>query len=261
MINTIPEDDQDNKLTSPKQSLKNSPKQETKQSPPKLARLSPLRLAPLVQKIELSRIHTNNLVTPSSQNANSPKAQANVNLNPVNTQQERGYVDQRMVDLKIDSSQVKVSGDAGVVDNKSNTHTHTHTHDHKEHGKEKSSISDPDFYKSQTLQDTSDKVRTVGGRVIPKLSPTMASGVLLLNIFFPGLGTMVVGCYISEKNSESENKNEVCCGWFCIGLLQMIFASCIFGWVWSIIAACSIMSVANDPDYSDDVVVVVKQSN
>jgi hypothetical protein len=41
----------------------------------------------------------------------------------------------------------------------------------------------------------------------------------------------------------------------------MIFASCIFGWVWAIISACAILSVANDVNYSDNVIVVVKQSN
>ena len=110
----------------------------------------------------------------------------------------------------------------------------------------------PDFFKTSTMQDN-DKIRTVGGRVIPKLSPTLAIGLLILNIFFPGLGTMIVGCVSKQK--------DVCCGWFCIGFLQMIFASCIFGWVWAIISACAIVSVANDPEYSDNVIVVVKQSN
>ena len=113
-------------------------------------------------------------------------------------------------------------------------------------------IINADYLKSQTAQEN-DKIRTVGGRVIPKLEPIMAIGLLILNIFFPGLGTMIVGCVSPQK--------EVCCGWFCIGFLQMIFASCIFGWVWAIISACAIVSVANDPDYSDNVIVVVKQSN
>ena len=113
-------------------------------------------------------------------------------------------------------------------------------------------IEHPDLLKSPSLKDN-DKIRTVGGRVIPKLNPTLAIGLLIVNIFFPGLGTMIVGCVSSQK--------DVCGGWFCIGFLQMIFALCIFGWVWAIISACAIVSVANDPDYSDDVIVVVKQSN
>jgi hypothetical protein len=108
------------------------------------------------------------------------------------------------------------------------------------------------YNKSSTFQEN-EKIRTVGGRVIPKLNPSLAIGLLIINIFFPGLGTMIVGCV--------SHQSDVCCGWVCVGLLQMIFASCIFGWVWAVISACAIVSVANDPDYSDNVVVIVKQSN
>lgn len=49
--------------------------------------------------------------------------------------------------------------------------------------------------------------------------------ILILNIFFPGWGTMVSACLGSECRTAT----------VLLGLLQLILAPLIIGWVWSII--------------------------
>ena len=74
----------------------------------------------------------------------------------------------------------------------------------------------------------------VCGNRIPSVDGAVAIIILIINIFFPGIGTMIIGCVGGNTN---------CLAWFCIGLLQ-IFLVPIFliGWIWSIITGCKVMS-------------------
>ena len=48
--------------------------------------------------------------------------------------------------------------------------------------------------------------------------------LLLLNIFIPGLGTIINSCMGDKWHVTT----------FIVGLLQMLFASFLLGWIWSI---------------------------
>lgn len=76
------------------------------------------------------------------------------------------------------------------------------------------------------------------GNVIPILDPGTACVILILNIFFPGVGTMVMGC---------AGRNANCIAWFFIGWLQLIMTFLLIGWIWSIITGCHAVSRANSP--------------
>ncbi len=76
------------------------------------------------------------------------------------------------------------------------------------------------------------------GNPIPVLEPTMGLIILILNILWPGLGTMIVGCV---------GRNVNCCSWFWIGMAQGVLAGCIIGWVWSILSGLQIYGVASQP--------------
>jgi len=78
----------------------------------------------------------------------------------------------------------------------------------------------------------------VCGNSIPILDPGTAMVILILNIFFPGIGTMVCGCVGRNANP---------CGWFMIGFLQIILIFCLIGWIWSIITGIQVMHRSNEP--------------
>jgi hypothetical protein len=63
-----------------------------------------------------------------------------------------------------------------------------------------------------------------GGDGYPRLDKTMALVVLILNIFLPGVGTIIMGCVGNNAG-----------GWICIGICQALLAFLIIGWIWSII--------------------------
>ncbi len=60
---------------------------------------------------------------------------------------------------------------------------------------------------------------------IPKLPKNFALVLFIVNIFFPGVGTLISAC-VGEKFLKSQ---------LIVGLLQLILAAFIVGWVWSII--------------------------
>jgi hypothetical protein len=59
----------------------------------------------------------------------------------------------------------------------------------------------------------------------PSFHVGVAITILILNIFFPGIGTMVLGCLVPKNG----------CMWVCIGFAQFFLAMFIIGWVWAII--------------------------
>jgi len=68
----------------------------------------------------------------------------------------------------------------------------------------------------------------------PSVSIGVAIVILLINVFFPGLGTMFIGC-ISGKYTGY---------WICIGLCQMLLAFIIIGWIWAIFTAVMLLTKA-----------------
>mmetsp|Transcript_34813 Transcript_34813/g.33919 ORF Transcript_34813/g.33919 Transcript_34813/m.33919 type:complete len:96 (-) Transcript_34813:30-317(-) len=78
--------------------------------------------------------------------------------------------------------------------------------------------------------------------VIAHSGPGVACCCLLLNCIFPGVGTMINGCF-----------GRHCCAAFLYGLLQLITACLIIGWIWSIIWGCKILDKSkhpHDPHYA-----------
>jgi hypothetical protein len=68
----------------------------------------------------------------------------------------------------------------------------------------------------------------------PRLSKTNAIVILLLNIFFCGLGSIVMGCI--SPGAE---------GFICIGILQILLAPVLLiGWIWSIITGLNVLKYA-----------------
>eukprot|EP00300_Choanocystis_sp_HF-7_P017656 c19789_g1_i4.p1 GENE.c19789_g1_i4~~c19789_g1_i4.p1 ORF type:complete len:108 (-),score=16.20 c19789_g1_i4:389-679(-) len=59
---------------------------------------------------------------------------------------------------------------------------------------------------------------------IPKVSKTMGIFILILNIVLPGVGSMIAGLLGGKKDM----------GCFWAGLLQLLLAVFIIGWIWSI---------------------------
>ena len=57
----------------------------------------------------------------------------------------------------------------------------------------------------------------------PSVNKCLAIIILILNIIFPGVGTIVMGC-------SSQN----CSEWLCTGILQIILFPLLIGWIWAI---------------------------
>jgi hypothetical protein len=71
----------------------------------------------------------------------------------------------------------------------------------------------------------------------PRLTKANAVVILLLNIFFPGLGSVIMGCI--SPGAE---------GFICIGILQFFLVPLfLIGWVWSIITGLNALKYAR-PD-------------
>ena len=60
---------------------------------------------------------------------------------------------------------------------------------------------------------------------IVKVDKTMAIVLLILNIFFPGLGTLINAC-MGDGGVVGDQ--------IIVGILQWLTAICIFGWIWAI---------------------------
>ena len=80
----------------------------------------------------------------------------------------------------------------------------------------------------------------------PNLDVGTAVFILIMNIFFPGLGTMIMGCF-------SVN----CCTWNCIGLCQMFLSIIIVGWIWAIITGVMALDYAQKRTLASTGVVVI----
>ena len=69
----------------------------------------------------------------------------------------------------------------------------------------------------------------------PRLDKTTALVVLILNIFFPGIGTMIMGCIGNNAG-----------GFICIGICQLLLTVFLIGWIWAIITGINALKYARD---------------
>jgi hypothetical protein len=94
-------------------------------------------------------------------------------------------------------------------------------------------------------QQNQEFVKIKSTSSFPEMSSGTAILILILNILFPGLGTMIMGCMSDSPGS-----------WICIGLLQFFLCFIIIGWIWSIVTGVmcvqntkkSKFSVGSDPN-------------
>ena len=60
---------------------------------------------------------------------------------------------------------------------------------------------------------------------IPSVSACSAAFVFILNVFFPGVGTLVLACLGPSISCGSQ---------FCVGMLQILLFPFLIGWIWAI---------------------------
>jgi hypothetical protein len=66
--------------------------------------------------------------------------------------------------------------------------------------------------------------------VYPSVSVGLAIAILFINMFFPGIGTMIIGCFSQAP------------GYFiCIGFLQSILAIILIGWIWALVTSVTVL--------------------
>jgi hypothetical protein len=75
--------------------------------------------------------------------------------------------------------------------------------------------------------------RVSARNLIPVLSINLATWVLILNIFCPGVGTFILACYSEHP-----------CLYICYGLSQMMLAIFLVGWIWAIVLGAMVLSKA-----------------
>jgi len=80
------------------------------------------------------------------------------------------------------------------------------------------------------------------GHPVPKIDLGVAIACLLINIFIPGLGTMIAGCVPNENRVEFVSN---CCCFFWLGVMHMTFTGLLFGWILAIIFGAQLITAAN----------------
>ncbi|KAL9654617.1 hypothetical protein ABK040_006679 [Willaertia magna] len=61
--------------------------------------------------------------------------------------------------------------------------------------------------------------------------------ILIVNILFPGIGTILAGIMTEEKEKSQSA--------IIVGVLQFILASCCIGWLWAIWTGIQIMQASD----------------
>ena len=70
------------------------------------------------------------------------------------------------------------------------------------------------------------------GLNIPFIDQTTALIYLILNLIFPGFGTMLIGCTYQNPN---------CCKWVLLGFAQSLTGICCVGWIWAIVTSVQVL--------------------
>ena len=88
------------------------------------------------------------------------------------------------------------------------------------------------------LADFSEKDKRVWQlcKTVPKVTSPWQYVAFLMNLFFPGTGTLLASCWAAPCSKSQA----------VIGVLQFITTMYIVGWLWSVVWGCLIVSTAND---------------
>jgi len=71
-----------------------------------------------------------------------------------------------------------------------------------------------------------------------KITDGLACSLLIINIFLPGVGTMIAGQYIDGVFGKTIIYK---------GIIQLITSPCLVGWVWSIYTGIGLCRMASGP--------------
>jgi hypothetical protein len=77
------------------------------------------------------------------------------------------------------------------------------------------------------MSSATQKAETFCNRIrenIPSVTIGIAVLLLIVNIFLPGIGTLIIACINGKVHVEQ----------IAVGILQFITAGIIIGWIWSI---------------------------
>ena len=75
------------------------------------------------------------------------------------------------------------------------------------------------------------------GNKIPIVSREIALIVLILNITWAGLGTMVLECMLDESEKKS-------CFWLMIGITQLLLGVVCVGYIWGFVLGCQLVNLS-----------------
>ncbi len=67
---------------------------------------------------------------------------------------------------------------------------------------------------------------------------------LIINIFLPGIGTILAGCSFVQMGMKLEDAEKIRCFYYGRGLLQLLLAILIVGWIWAIITSCYLLKAS-----------------
>ncbi|KAL9645392.1 hypothetical protein ABK040_002591 [Willaertia magna] len=73
---------------------------------------------------------------------------------------------------------------------------------------------------------------------VVKVQKGMGIIILLINVFFPGIGTLLAGIMTEEKDKSQSA--------IIVGILQIVLSCCCIGWLWAIWTGIQIMQASDN---------------
>eukprot|EP00056_Hartaetosiga_gracilis_P001111 m.42315 g.42315 ORF g.42315 m.42315 type:complete len:196 (+) comp10502_c0_seq3:59-646(+) len=112
-----------------------------------------------------------------------------------------------------------------------------------------------------TTTTTTSSSGPPGKEMIPVMHPAMAVFLCIVNIFLPGIGTIIAGflplCGAANTGSSGASIIGTLCMNFWVGIFQLALTLFIIGWIWSIF--WGIAFIANSQHWGKEDTVVVTQ--
>jgi hypothetical protein len=97
-------------------------------------------------------------------------------------------------------------------------------------------------YQNHTVNQNNSQLILKHDIMYPRMSIDLSFIILIINIFIPGMGTMIMACC-----------SKYFCTWMWIGLAQLFLSGLIIGWVWSIMTGIMAVKVASSYKNSNGV--------
>ena len=85
---------------------------------------------------------------------------------------------------------------------------------------------------------------------IPSVGACSAAFVLILNVFFPGVGTLLLACLGPSISCGSQT---------CVGMLQIILSPFLIGWIWAVYWSFLVCAKVGKPNHPQIVVIHQQQ--